>query len=770
MEERTTTGQREANDASSDPRGTAPPLIRAQPPVLPTGGGAMRGIGEKFSTNAANGTGSLVVPLPLTRARGVQPELALHYDSGSGNGPFGAGWRLSPPCITRKTDKQLPTYLDADERDTFVMSGAEDLVPAAGGPPGVRRYRPRVEGGFVRIEHHLEADAWWSSTTAGNVRNIYGRSSNARIADPDDPRRVFSWLLERTEDAFGNVTVFEYVAEDLANVVRGPAEQHRLDGTAKIANRYLKRIRYGNTVPGDDATCVFEVVFDYGDHAEDTPVATPGLWPVRADAFSTYRAGFEQRTYRLCRRVMMFHAFPELAPNPCLVRSVAFTYDGDPALAHLVEIEQRGHAWTGDHYETVAIPALKLAYTKPAPSTTGEVAFDGAGDLAGGVDGKRHQWVDLDAEGIPGVLSDVGGGLYYRRNLGAGVLGPPRALVTRPSLAALATGSQQLMDVGGDGRLDLVDLGPPLPGFFERTPGANGEGDWEAFQPFPSHPELAWTDPNVKFIDLDGDGRDDVLITNDDTFVWYPSLGKDGFGPPRTLPRPRDEDTGPAVVFAEVTHSIVLADLGGDGLRDLVRVENGRICYWPNLGNGRFGAKVTMANAPVFDQPDQFEARRVLFADIDGSGASDVLYAHRDGVRYWLNQAGNAWSAAQDVAGLPPDTTAASVTAADVLGTGTACVVWSSSAPADAALRYVDLVGGVKPHLLEEVDNQLGLVTRVRYAPSTKFYLEDRIAGVHWATQLGFPVHVIERVEVDDAIRRVRFVSEYRYRDGYFDG
>ena len=30
---------------------------------LPKGGGAIRGIGEKFSTNSANGTGSLTVPL-----------------------------------------------------------------------------------------------------------------------------------------------------------------------------------------------------------------------------------------------------------------------------------------------------------------------------------------------------------------------------------------------------------------------------------------------------------------------------------------------------------------------------------------------------------------------------------------------------------------------------------------------------------------------------------------------------------------------------------
>ncbi len=49
--------------------------------------------------------------------------------SGRSNGPFGMGWNLSLPHITRKTDKGLPRYEDADESDAFILSCAEDLVP-----------------------------------------------------------------------------------------------------------------------------------------------------------------------------------------------------------------------------------------------------------------------------------------------------------------------------------------------------------------------------------------------------------------------------------------------------------------------------------------------------------------------------------------------------------------------------------------------------------------------------------------------------------------
>src|SRR5262245_16516527 len=103
-----------------------------QPPAisLPKGGGAIRGIGEKFAANPVTGTGSMTVPIATSPGRaGFGPQLALSYDSGAGNGPFGFGWSLSLPTITRKTDKGLPQYRDAEESDVFILSGAEDLVP-----------------------------------------------------------------------------------------------------------------------------------------------------------------------------------------------------------------------------------------------------------------------------------------------------------------------------------------------------------------------------------------------------------------------------------------------------------------------------------------------------------------------------------------------------------------------------------------------------------------------------------------------------------------
>src|SRR5947209_18825848 len=97
---------------------------------LPKGGGAIRGIGEKFAANPVTGTGSLTVPIYASPGRsGFRPQVSISYDSGSGNGPFGLGWSFALPSITRKTDKGLPRYGDNGGADTFILSGSEDLVP-----------------------------------------------------------------------------------------------------------------------------------------------------------------------------------------------------------------------------------------------------------------------------------------------------------------------------------------------------------------------------------------------------------------------------------------------------------------------------------------------------------------------------------------------------------------------------------------------------------------------------------------------------------------
>ena len=268
-----------------------------------------------------------------------------------------------------------------------------------------------------------------------------------------------------------------------------------------------------------------------------------------------------------------------------------------------------------------------------------------------GLDGTRYRFIDLNGDGLSGVLIDEDGGWRYKRNLS-----PVNSVIVegeRQNRARFATGEslpslplpahlgggQQLLDLTGAGLLDLVALDGPVAGYFARTEAET----WESFRVFPSLPRINWSDPNLRFVDLTGDGLADVLITEDDVFSFYASLGRDGFAAEQRVYIPTDEDRGPRVVFADGEQTVSLADMCGDGLRDLVRVRNGEVCYWPNVGYGRFAAKVTMNASPRFTSQDGFDARRIHLADVDGSGTSDIVYTGPDGVQVCFNRCGNSF-------------------------------------------------------------------------------------------------------------------------------
>ncbi len=819
------------------------------------------------------------VPIATSPGRsGFGPRLSLSYDSGTGNGPFGLGWSLSLSSVTRKTDKGLPKYRDAEESDVFILSGAEDLVPLLeqnahgdwvpaelpvrnvnGVDYHIRRYRPRVEGLFARIErwtHTATGAIHWRSVTRDNVTTWYGIDNQARIfdpaevdgADPTDldaahPRRIFSWLIRASYDDKGNAIIYEYAPENDADVDGSQAnERNRM----RSAGRYLKRIKYGNRTPNRDQntwepldpaglaadTWMFEVVFDYDEgHYEEVDLdparpeaeqhrlaraaaAAGRAWAVRPDPFSSYRAGFEMRTYRRCRRILMFHHIPDLPTGEKgydgLVRSFEFdyadlgyqqpisierelTHQGSTRFASFLRsVTQTGFvrdetrpvvARHGASYATYlkkSLPPLVFEYSKAALREQ-VLELDAASleNLPAGLDGAAYQWVDLDGEGVCGVLTEQAGAWFYKRNLsplpvpGNGTEPPParfapvEIVASKPALS-LADGRAQFMDLAGDGRPDLVQMEGPVRGFYERT----CDGNWLSFQPFPSWPNIDTRDPNLKFVDLTGDGHADILVSEEGVFTWYDSLGEEGFAYAGRVPQALDEETGPRLVFADGTQSIYLADMSGDGLTDLVRIRNGEVCYWPNLGYGRFGAKVTMDHAPRFDCPDQFDQRRIRLADIDGSGTTDMIYLAREGIRLYFNQSGNAWSQPRRLRQFPHGDNLSSVMAVDLLGNGTACLVWSAPLPAAARrpMRYVDLMGGTKPHLLTKTINNLGAETEIRYAPSTRFYLADQREGRPWVIHLPFPVHVVERVITRDRISGNQFVTRYAYHHGYFDG
>lgn len=785
--------------------------------TLPRGGGGIRGIGEKVSVNPVTGAGSTAVPIPVSPGRsGFAPKLSLSYNTGFGSGPFGFGWRLSIPAISRKTDKGLPKYEDELESDVFLLSDAEDLVPIheddgsrfvdTTSVPGytIHRYRPRIEGLFARIErwtHDVDGSVHWRSLSPDNTLTLYGKDSSSRIADPEHPQRVFSWLICESRDDKGNVILYEYKHEDGVGVDLARCHERNRGGRddpRRTANRYLKRVLYGNRTPLLDERgqrpqfltdylvtsthWMFEVVIDYGEHDSDAP--TPfdaGEWPQRQDPFSTYRSSFEVRTSRLAQRFLNYHNFPdeEGVGDACLVRSTDLTYSNEenpasvrnPVYTFLNAVTQCGYIRTDSGYTKRSFPSLEFEYSQPEIQERVQIVDkDNATNLPEGIDDSTYYWLDLFGEGISGVFTEQADRWYYKRNLSPisdqGVSFAPLEQITNRPIASVSAGAR-LTDLAGDGQLDVVSTIGVSQGIYEH----DGREGWDSFRPFAAFLNRDFDDKNLRFIDIDGDGRADVLITSENTLVWHQSLGERGFGPEQTIPQSLNEESGPRLMFADVEESIFLADLSGDGLTDLVRIRNGEICYWPATGRG-FGSRIVMDNSPTFDLPDMFEPRRIRFADIDGSGTTDIIYLHRDGVRLYFNQSGNSWSAPQVLSVAPTVEELIHIRPVDLFGNGVTCLCWSSPLPSDTdySMRFIDLMGGSKPHLLTKIKNNTGGETEVQYVSSTKFYLADKRDGKEWITRLPFPVHVVEQTVSIDHIARTRFVSSYSYHHGHFDG
>src|SRR4051795_5945456 len=120
--------------------GIAPGLIS-----LPDGGGGVGSLGDRFQPDLVRGSGGYAVSIDCPKGpNDLQPSLSLAYSTGSGNGPFGLGWRLNLMRIERRSDRGVPGYTDDD---TFVIGDAEVLVPVGGG-----RYRPKTDSKFWMIE------------------------------------------------------------------------------------------------------------------------------------------------------------------------------------------------------------------------------------------------------------------------------------------------------------------------------------------------------------------------------------------------------------------------------------------------------------------------------------------------------------------------------------------------------------------------------------------------------------------------------------------
>lgn len=690
--------------------------VRIEAISSPKGGGAFKGLGESLQVEQFTGEGRLSIPIKVSPCRDSEPQLSLSYRSSAGNGVFGLGFSLDLPAVSRMTKRHIPLY--DDDRDTFIHTALGELV-LQGTEGKNRAFLCRNEHEFARIE--LISDAGrphWKITDRKNTVSLYGVSPDSVIPNPACPSDVFSWLLCETIDNRGSKTRYTY--------------DH---------NHNIKTIEYGNYPENGMEKWAFCVNFYYEKG--------------RCDHFLRFNSGFLIETDVLCSKIEMAHRVNGAAQT---VHETCFFYNSESGISKLEKITAAGiRPGKEREPDCLFLPDLQFSYTSFSPQSGEYRVLETENRLPFERSGGDFLPVDLYGEGAAGLLYTGGKTAFYCRPLGGYRYGAPEPLPNFPIHSDLKKKELSLVSLLGNGRYDLVVRSPYLNGYYEFLDGA-----WSEFKPFElfageqllAHRESA---------DLQGDRMRHLLVTQAGGLRYYPTVEKRGVAEPveRVLP----EDF-PHVTQNSPRQVVCFLDMFGDGLEHRVRVKNGSVECFPNLGYGKFGASRPVENAPFF--PEGFDGGRVFFADLDGSGTADYIYAYPDRVDIYWNRCGRYFTGPTSILLPAPYTKQDKISFADVNGTGSLCMIFSKL---DSGITHYcyDFAGGQKPYLLNGVNNNAGLCTSLRYESSVQQYLEDCRAGAPWRLKPPFPIQLVVEKTTVDAISKTTLTTRCRYREGLYD-
>ena len=479
------------------------------------------------------------------------------------------------------------------------------------------------------------------------------------------------------------------------------------------------------------------------------------VWEDRPDPWSQYDSGFELRTEKRCAR---FELHDARNGAHSLTRSIDLSYEEAPftRTSLLASVLVTGWRRRAGVWRSAALPALELSYTRFDPGARRLERLRAAAVPPPGLSDDTTL-VDLGGTSLPGVLRLDREGARFWENRGGGLFGPPRVLAQVPAGIALSDPGVRFADMEGRGKADLVVSRDLEGGYYpNQTDAGFGPKRSVALQP-----SFDLGEEGSHLLDLDGDRVADLLTFRGGTPMAFLNRGGRQWDGPVVL-----QDTGlPPGVGSDP--SVRFADMNGDGLVDVVQVRSRQIVYWPNLGNGRWGEKRVMAGSPPFDSVSE----SVLLGDVDGDGAADLILHTGEALHVFLNRAGEAFSEPWSYTRAPRPSPNRSLLA-DMMGTGSSGLLLMTPPSASGAEEYwfLDLQGGEKPNLLERIDNHAGLVTEVEYSTSAAEWARDLRGGRRWTGYLPFVAPVVSRITLTDSVTGQHSTTEFDYHDGHFDG
>lgn len=696
---------------------------------LPEGPGSLEGVGENIAVNGNMGSMSYGIDIPVPSGfEGATPALRLDYSSASGAGILGLGWSMAAPAIERMTSRGLPDY---DSDDLFAAGGGAQLTRVDDGEPAI--YRARNEGGFVLYKWYRRDqpgnDYWTAESPDGGV-SWFGADAGGQVdaaSRLEDEGRTFRYGMVESRDLWGHPMRWTWQSY----------------GGTQLPTRVEWLIH--------DGQAKHHATFHYEARPDFISDCKPRFCEVTEHRLSEVQIHTGQ--VRLGRWVMRYEDTGDLT-RLSTVRRFGLNGGQHPAVFAFTYSRSLGGVCDGQECE------------RPYMVDMGSVDTNlQSGDAT---------LVDLNGDSLPDVVDTTGTGahrIHLSRFEGRGqhtFQAVESSAVGMGANHGLRAGRVQILDADGDGYADLLNTGTG------RVLENKGTGDWtreySLFDDVGTLPdfeiEVDVEDGDleaVRFIDIDNDKRIDVVRSQgagpDNTTSVYINQGSGGFAVLEGVER---------FPVGFESDRLQLADVNGDGLNDLIRLQDRQMSYRLNLGLGQWTSDIVVENLPFAGQ----ELERVDLEDLNNDGLSDLVLVRSDEIVYVLNMNGTAFGNpvtvnSEGIDGeLPVRTAGTSVLFADMNGSGSVDVLWIDE---QGNTKYLELFAA-QPNLMTKVENSVGAVTEVSYITSVEAAARARADDRPWSSQLQFATTLVVETSTYDELTDLRKSVRYDYQSPYYDG
>ncbi|HEU4408222.1 MAG TPA: FG-GAP-like repeat-containing protein [Polyangiaceae bacterium] len=480
----------------------------------------------------------------------------------------------------------------------------------------------------------------------------------------------------------------------------------------------------------------------WNDYADDLRHEVLFAYEARPDPLTRYSAGIRQDLTERLVTITVQH-------GGRLVRRYALGYGGGR------ESRLSSVTMTGTDGVTAA-PVLTFAYTELRLRADGQVVTMQSPPGRSPAD-PNNELCDLDGDGLPDLLVTRAGQYQsYLNHDGVRWQAPQDWAPSGSPSLALSSSDAELADVDGDGALDLlVKSGVDA---FRYFPGEDAT-HFAAPVPLAGALNVPLDGPDVRLADLDGDRRADVVVTTPAGLAVAYNQGGTGWAEPAFV---GSIDPAQPLRFSDGRTS--LCEMNGDRVADLCHLNPGRLVFWLGRGRGQFEPAREATGVPPFDASDPWQ-----LVDLDGDGRADLVHVGVTGVELALAEGEGAFGAPTRIEETPTKGPSATVRFADMNGSGTTDIVWVDVASApERAWQYLELFPEGRGGLLRRIDNGLGKVTTIEYAPASLGAAAARGEGRPWATRMNVAMPIVARIAVDSSLGDPPLVTDYAYHDGAF--